>query len=78
MRDRSAPLTAVAGALTGVSGTLTFPEPVAPPPPIESVPWPTLTNVPPPPPISSLPVPPHPSPFPIPQLTTTTSVPARP
>ena len=48
-----------------VSGTIVFPEPLPPPPPIESIPWPSTSGFPPPPPISSLPVPPPGSvPFP--------------
>jgi hypothetical protein len=50
------------------SASITFPEPPAPPPPLSSVPWPTMTNVPPPPPISSIPVPP-PTSLPTPTLT---------
>ena len=46
-----------------VSGALTFPEPLPPPPPIESIPLPPPSQVPPPPPIGSLPVaPPGPPP----------------
>ena len=42
------------------SGTLTFPEQPAPPPPIESIPWPSPTNTPPP---TNLPPPPPPTPY---------------
>lgn len=59
-----------------VSGTLTFPEPLPPPPPFESIPLPPPSHFVPPPPIASLPVPP-PGPPPILRLNTTTTSPAR-